>query len=445
MAAARRAAAAAAQQAAPSIRLAVVGDVHSQWDADSEAALLSLGADVAVFVGDFGEENVQLIKRIAALPCPKAVILGNHDAWFSLTKNGRQRYARAMAASTALAAQQQQAFSAGGSTPAISAQLQALGPDHLGYCSKRLPNLGLTLLGGRPFSKGGKQWSDVADFYAEHYGIAGMQDSAMRILDVALAAPEEDIKVLVAHNGPRGLGARRHNICGVDWTEPEADFGDPDLAEALDMMAAQGVRVPLVLFGHMHSQLKGSGLRNMAEVDPDSGIVYLNSAVVPRVRRLPLRTDGGKHGSGGGGGGAADTILSHHFLVVELRQGVVAAARDVWVGVQRADGDAARDSTRCVVMREQELVRTSLAAADAAGGPGLAPEGGPAETAAAGSVGSTGGAAAAAADCAEGVSSGAYVCSVYRAHTGEWEPFVLRLPAAAAAEAAAERQLAEVS
>lgn len=32
---------------------------------------------------------------------------------FSLTKNGRQRYARAMAASTALAARQQQAFSAG--------------------------------------------------------------------------------------------------------------------------------------------------------------------------------------------------------------------------------------------------------------------------------------------------------------------------------------------
>lgn len=24
---------------------------------------------------------LQLIERIAALPCPKAVILGNHDAW----------------------------------------------------------------------------------------------------------------------------------------------------------------------------------------------------------------------------------------------------------------------------------------------------------------------------------------------------------------------------
>lgn len=37
------------------------------------------------------------------------------------------------------------------------------------------------------------------------------------------------VQVVVAHNGPAGLGARRHSICGVDWMEPEADFGDPDL------------------------------------------------------------------------------------------------------------------------------------------------------------------------------------------------------------------------
>lgn len=51
---------------------------------------------------------------------------------------------------------------AAGSTPAISEQLAALGGDHIGYGRKRFPALGLTLLGGRPFSKGGKQWSDVA-------------------------------------------------------------------------------------------------------------------------------------------------------------------------------------------------------------------------------------------------------------------------------------------
>lgn len=32
--------------------------------------------------------------------------------------------------------------------------------------------------------------------------------------------------------------------------------------EALDMMKAQGLRIPLVLFGHMHSQLKGAPPRS---------------------------------------------------------------------------------------------------------------------------------------------------------------------------------------
>lgn len=75
------------------LTLAVVGDVHSQWGADDETALAWLGADVAIFVGDFGEENVPLIQRIAALPQPKAVLLGNHDAW--CVPRHLQRYCRA--------------------------------------------------------------------------------------------------------------------------------------------------------------------------------------------------------------------------------------------------------------------------------------------------------------------------------------------------------------
>lgn len=42
------------------VTLAVVGDVHSQWTADDEAALASLGADVAVFVGDVRAASSQL-------------------------------------------------------------------------------------------------------------------------------------------------------------------------------------------------------------------------------------------------------------------------------------------------------------------------------------------------------------------------------------------------
>ena len=41
------------------VTLAVVGDIHEQWGADDEAALLSLGADVAVFLGDIGNEDAR--------------------------------------------------------------------------------------------------------------------------------------------------------------------------------------------------------------------------------------------------------------------------------------------------------------------------------------------------------------------------------------------------
>eukprot|EP00955_Chlamydomonas_euryale_P107171 365747-Chlamydomonas_euryale.AAC.48 len=36
---------------------------------------------MVLFVGDFGNEVVGLVAKIAALELPKAVILGNHDAW----------------------------------------------------------------------------------------------------------------------------------------------------------------------------------------------------------------------------------------------------------------------------------------------------------------------------------------------------------------------------
>ena len=63
------------------------------------------------------------------------------------------------------------------------------------------------------------------------------------------------------------------------------DHGDRDLELALQQIWAQGRHVPLVVFGHMHEKLRGTlQLRNMVEVDAATGTVYLNTAVVPRIR-----------------------------------------------------------------------------------------------------------------------------------------------------------------
>ena len=39
--------------------------------------------------GDFGEENVELVKSVANLDFAKAVILGNHDAWHTTQFSGK--------------------------------------------------------------------------------------------------------------------------------------------------------------------------------------------------------------------------------------------------------------------------------------------------------------------------------------------------------------------
>lgn len=70
-----------ARAAAGTVRLAVIGDVHGQWNPEDVVALGRLGAHCALFVGDFGEEDLPLVHSIAGIDHPKAVLLGNHDAW----------------------------------------------------------------------------------------------------------------------------------------------------------------------------------------------------------------------------------------------------------------------------------------------------------------------------------------------------------------------------
>nr|GMC61349.1 Calcineurin-like phosphoesterase domain, apaH type [Ipomoea batatas] len=75
---------------ASSVRIAVVGDVHDDWDLEEDRkALQYLKPDLVLFTGDFGNENVDLVKSIADLEIAKAVILGNHDAWNTSQFSGK--------------------------------------------------------------------------------------------------------------------------------------------------------------------------------------------------------------------------------------------------------------------------------------------------------------------------------------------------------------------
>ena len=278
--------------------------------------------------------------QVAHLDMPKAVILGNHDAWFTLTANpgGRKRPlahtlsaiellqqegrhnptlsatellqgmraregagAASASQSTSTSSYQQPATRTGalaiapaqaptavaapevapgpsssgrptnGFYRSVEAQMAMLGRSHVGFSSLPVPGRPLAIVGGRPFAKGGNpDYAGAAYDYL--YGMSSTQEYADRIVTEATSAVAASggeggacsALVLMAHNGPFGLGGQAHNICGVDWRPERGDHGDPDLQMAITRMHAAGLRLPLVCFGHMHHILHGetrAGLR----------------------------------------------------------------------------------------------------------------------------------------------------------------------------------------
>ncbi|NEP17356.1 MAG: TIGR04168 family protein [Leptolyngbya sp. SIO4C1] len=277
-----------------SLTIAAIGDIHEQWEAADADALLALKVDLALFVGDFGNEAVDIVRQVAAVPLPKAVILGNHDAHYSASRRGRKRcpYDREQ-------------------EDRVAQQLSLLGDCHVGYGQLDLPRFHLSVVGGRPYSWGGPKWRN-ADFYLTHYGVSDFTSSADKIMAAVDRASCETL-LFLGHNGPFGLGEQPHDPCGKDWQSPGGDYGDPDFAEAIAYARAQGRQIPLVTFGHMHHRLKTDPQRLRTRLVVDQlGTVYLNAANVPRIRD----TAAGQQRS---------------FFLISLTAGQIDCVRLVWV------------------------------------------------------------------------------------------------------------------
>jgi uncharacterized protein (TIGR04168 family) len=274
------------------VKVAIVGDVHDLWDDAEESILRHLGVDLVLLVGDFGNEAVEVVQAVAQLNLPKAVILGNHDAWFTATAWGRGlRGAR--------------------KGDRVQQQLDLLGAAHVGYGKLDFPQFGFSVVGSRPFSWGGSTWKN-GSFYQQRFGIDGFAASTAKIVAAAAAAASETV-IFIGHCGPKGLGDRPEDPCGKDWNPIGGDYGDPDFTDAIEQARALGKRIPLVAFGHMHHQLRHTKnhLRKMVQVDKDE-TVYLNAASVPRI----VQTATGR---------------SRNFSLVTLADGVVTEAALVWI------------------------------------------------------------------------------------------------------------------
>lgn len=254
-----------------------------------------------------------MVERIADIAAPKAVILGNHDAW--------------------------QSFGRKSPTDALRRSLEVLGDDHLAYAVREVPAAGVSVIGARPFSWGGQSLRSP-EVYDEIYGIHTMRQSAAAIVDAARNAKHRDL-VILAHNGPTGLGEQTHDIFGKDFGKPGGDWGDRDLALALQRIDGMGLKVRAVIAGHMHHRLgHPRGAERIRFVRRD-GVLFLNSARVPRVEQ------------------DADGEELSYFLRTTWQGGECKGIEEVWVDLhgdeRRAETPAFADSgSQAPVVDEME-------------------------------------------------------------------------------------------
>lgn len=235
---------------APSeLQIAIAGDLHDQWDETDQALVEQLAPDALLLVGDLSDGSARIPRLLSRLTLPMACVLGNHDA-------GRDASGRT-----------------------LGRQLELLSDRHCGWQLRQLRPPGLAVVGGRPGSAGGG--FHLSRAVRAVFGPVEMGESAERISRAALAADPQLPLLLLAHCGPSGLGSDAGDPCGRDWRHPACDWGDQDLALAIEQIRRQRP-VPLVVFGHMHHQLRRQqGERRSFQRDRH-GTAYLNSACVPR-------------------------------------------------------------------------------------------------------------------------------------------------------------------
>jgi uncharacterized protein (TIGR04168 family) len=275
------------------VKIAVVGDVHELWQEEDEEALHNLGVDLVLFVGDLGNESIPVVEKVANLNIPKAVILGNHDAWFTATNFGRQKcpYDRTL-------------------EDRVQQQLDFLADCHVGYGKLDFPEWQFSVVGSRPFSWGGTKWR-CEDFYRERYNIKNFAESTTRIMAQVEKTTTNNL-IFLGHNGPYGLGKNPEDTCGKDWNPLGGDFGDPDFQEAIALSRQLGKKIILVTFGHMHHSLRHRKDRLRTIINQDEQkTIYLNAASTPRIKKINRET-------------------LHNFSIINLENNEIKSINLIW-------------------------------------------------------------------------------------------------------------------
>ncbi len=290
------------------MKLAIIGDMHMQFDEEDVRFFNASDYDAILMVGDLASKNpdsmFRLLPLLNQLTKPSYFIPGNHD-----TTGVRQLLGELMHNETLIH------FGAASQDSRMARlKTEMTGPVLCGYSTHDLG--ALRLVCARPFSMGDSNANktdqpldlpvNFRPFLQKEYGIKTLGDSAAKIKSLIDAVNPP--YVIMAHHGPFGLGAKSTDMFGADFLPEETDFGDHDLSEAVTY--AQTIKKPplAVIAGHMHYPTKHGKKPKQWWLERDN-ILYINAARWPRIF---------KH--------EGDTLRHHVRLTIDMRQKVVSEA-----------------------------------------------------------------------------------------------------------------------
>ncbi|TGK17388.1 hypothetical protein EHO61_13400 [Leptospira fluminis] len=259
------------------LSLAIIGDIHGFWTSVDTEYFSKSEYDAVLFTGDLGtystESTFRVAQEISKIRKPCYLVPGNHD-----TTSLFQLLAEILHLPSFL------------TWPSLPWHLRRysrfrkeLGNIRICEYSLHREIAGLAILGARPLSMGFRM--NFLPFLRKKFSVSSVADSVRRLDSLGKEAAEAGTDVLVlAHNGPAGLGSRASDIWGCDFRKEEGDFGDADLATFLENAVSCRRAPNVVIAGHMHHHTKRSVLFRIWKVRK-SGILFINAARVPRIFR----------------------------------------------------------------------------------------------------------------------------------------------------------------
>jgi uncharacterized protein (TIGR04168 family) len=250
--------------------IAVIGDLHGSWD-DWDARYFGASEyDLLLFTGDLGsgtlDNGVRVARSIGRLTKPAYVMPGNNDVRDApkiAAEIGHQRGLSAL-------------LQMGAAPRAGAGQVRLCG---FSLHPLELAGRTITLLAARPHALGGGEFS-FPERLLETYGVPTLEASARKLRELVESVSTPEL-IILAHNGPTGLGAAAGDLWGCDFRAEASDWGDPDLAEAIAHARRLDRRVLAVVAGHMHSPTHGGETRSWQL--RRQGTLYVNPARVPRI------------------------------------------------------------------------------------------------------------------------------------------------------------------